>query len=66
MTLDQLVEDAIKGDYYTGVGERVMLPLRELIDMGLVDASFLDRLLQRVEAWNVANRPFPCQNGIIT
>lgn len=50
--LDQLVNAAIQGDYYTADGERVMLPLKSLIDMGLVDASAVDKLKQRLDAWN--------------
>jgi hypothetical protein len=55
MMLDQLVDAAIQGDYYTADGERVMLPLKSLVDMGLVDASAVDRLKQRLETWNTAN-----------
>ena len=61
--LDRLVEAAIQGNYYTADGERVMLPIQSLVDMGLVDASAVNRLKQRLDAWNAANLIEGSQNG---
>ena len=57
--LDQLVDAAIQGDYYTADGVRVMLPIQSLVDLGLVDASAVDRLKQRLDAWNAAQAAVP-------
>lgn len=53
--LNQLVDAAIEGDYYTCDGERVMLPIKNLIDMGLVDPTSGEKLKQRLNAWMAAN-----------
>jgi hypothetical protein len=52
--LDDLVDAAIEGEYYTADGDRVMLPLKSLIDLGLVDAAAGEKLKRRLDRWAVA------------
>lgn len=46
--LNKLVDEAINGEFFTGDGERVMLPLRALVELGLVNRSALVKLYQRL------------------
>ena len=41
-------------EYYTADGDRVMLPLKSLIDLGLVDAAAGEKLKRRLDRWAVA------------
>jgi hypothetical protein len=54
--LNKLVDEAIDGEFFTGDGERVMLPLRALVELGLVNRSALVKLYQRLPygEWLVA------------
>ncbi len=53
--LDALVNDAMEGEYYTADGERVMLPLKALIEMGLVSEAASAKLKTLLSEWYEKN-----------
>lgn len=58
MVLNELVDAAIDGEYYTADGVRVMLPLQALVDLGLVHSSAVEKLKQRLSDWEAAQQRF--------
>jgi hypothetical protein len=55
LPLDVLTTAAIEEEYYTADGKRVMLPLKALIELGLVSESASEKLKEKLDVWHAAN-----------